>query len=58
VNLAHTAVGGGVHFEMLLIGLALLGLAVGSRKDGSLKSYVPPLLAVAGIALVAISFIV
>ena len=58
MKLAHTAIGGGVHFEMLLVGLALVGLAAGSRKDENLKSYVPPLLAVAGIALVVVSFIV
>src|SRR3990170_4126331 len=38
VILAHTAVGGGVHLEMLLVGLALVGLAIGSRKDEALKS--------------------
>jgi hypothetical protein len=43
---------------MLLVGPALVGLAAGSRKDENLKSYVPPLLAVAGIALVVVSFIV
>jgi hypothetical protein len=58
IVLAHTSVGGGVHFEMLLVGLALVALAMGSRKDKGLKSYVPPLLAVAGIALVVVSFIV
>jgi hypothetical protein len=58
VILAHTAVGGGVHFETLLVGLALVGLAIGSRRDKELTPYVAPLLAVAGIALVVVSFIV
>jgi hypothetical protein len=58
MELAHTAVGGGVHFEMLLVGLALVGVAIGARKDKGLKPYVAPLLAVLGIGLVVVSFIV
>ncbi|MGH2757448.1 MAG: hypothetical protein ACRDI3_06640 [Actinomycetota bacterium] len=58
IDLAHTSVGGGVHFEMLLVGLALVAVAFGSRKDKGIKPYVPPLLAVAGIVLVVVSFIV
>lgn len=55
--LAHAAPGG-IHLELLLVGIGLIVLSLRSRSDPDTKRYVPKLLAAGGLVLIGLSFAV
>ena len=58
MELAHTGGGTGVHFEMLLVGVALVVLGIGAWRDKAQKRYIGPLFGVVGIGFVVASLVI
>lgn len=58
MNLAHAGSAAGVHFETLLVGVALVVLGIGTWRDAAQKRWLGPLMGVVGIALVVVSLVV
>ena len=55
MDLAHAAQGGGPHFELMVLGVALVVLSLAIRRDASSRRFLPPLLALGGIVLIFLS---
>ncbi len=55
MNSAHATHGGGAHFELMILGVALVILSLAVRRDANSKRFLPPLLALGGIVLIFLS---
>lgn len=55
MDLAHAAQGGGAHFELMVLGVALVVLSLAVRRQAETKRFLPPLLALGGIVLIFLS---
>ena len=55
MDLAHATHGGGPHFELMVLGVALVVLSLAVRRDAGSRRFLPPLLALGGIVLIFLS---